>query len=320
MREVFATSFARFAKSRTLIALVIAVIVVFAVATAVMLSRSGRGGLGSEFDEEGLLYEKTQLEEAMDDPGLTDAARHDLVMELSRVEYYLETRTGSDDYYHESSSDGGAYWMQVYYLFGSAAAAIAAIILSVWFFPGAKSGIHRTEFLTGRSRSSLWLGKNAAAMLTSLAVPLLFSLITLICAAAAPDVRFLSEDHIAVKVYSVSAIAQWAAQTAGIFVVALLASALVSIAISLSGDSAVGIAVPLTVVTLCTLGLFFAMNVFSPDNVSPTVWYFVPFLGLTVLSFRDGVTTAYLISVATYAVFAAACYGVSCAVFVRKPL
>lgn len=320
MKKVFCTSFIRFGKSRTLIALVFAVVVVIAVATVVMISRAGRGGVGSEFDEEYLLYEKALLETELENPDLTDAARHDLLMELSRAEYYLETKTGSNDYYHESSSDGGAYWMQVYCLFGSATAAIAAIILSVWFFPGIKSGIHRTEFLTGRSRSSLWLGKNSAATIVSLAVPALFSLITLICAASAPEVRFMSADHIAVEVYSVSAFVQWAAQTVGIFAVGLTASALVSVVTTISGDSAVGLAVPLTVFTLCTLGLFFAMNVFAPDNANPDVWYFVPFLGLMLTSFKEGVTIAYALSAAIHVVLAAACYGVSYAVFRRKPL
>ncbi len=320
MKKVFCTSFLRFGKSRLIYILIAAVAVVFLIATAVMISRMGRSPLGSEFDEDSLMYQKTVTETALENPDLTDAERHDLMMSLSKTQYYLATRTGSNDYYLESSSDGGAYWMQVYFLFGGLTAAIAAIILSVWFFPGIKSGVHRTEFLTGRSRSSLWLGKNSAAALTSLVVPALFALITLVCAAVSPEVRFMSEDHIAVEVYSVSALVQWAAQAAGMFAVGLLASALVGIAISLSGDTAVGIAVPLVAVTVCTLGLFFAMNVFVPDNVSPTVWYFVPFLGLTVTSFKDGVTTAYAISLAMHVVLAAACYGVSYATFVRKPL
>lgn len=320
MKEVFCTSFLRFRKSRLLVVLIAAVVIVMIAATAILIARIGRGAIGSEYNEEFLLMEKEMTEEALKNPYLTESEKKNILLDLSRIEYFLETKTGSGDYYIESSSDGGAYWMQVYFIFGAATAAIAAVILSAWFFPGTKSGIHRTEFLTGRSRASLWLGKNCAAAIMSLAVPLFFSLVTLICAVSAPEVRFLSEDRILFKVYSVSVFTQWAEQVVGLCAIGLAASALVSISTSLSGDSAVGIAVPLMLELLCTLGLFFILNIFHVEGVDNTVWYFVPFLGLIVSSFRDGTVLAYLLSVLTHLVAAAICYGVSYAVFARKPL
>ena len=83
MKKVFCASFLRFGKSRLLYILIAAVAVVFLIATAVMISRMGRSPLGSEFDEDSLTYQKTMIETALENPDLTDAERHVLMMSLS---------------------------------------------------------------------------------------------------------------------------------------------------------------------------------------------------------------------------------------------
>lgn len=222
MKKAFAVSFYRFKKSRIPIILSIALLVVLAVSTGILLSRTGGGAPESAFTDEYreyLLHEKRQYEEALSDPDIENAERHDIEMALAKVEYFLETESTRGNYYNDTPGDGGAYWMQIYFLFGAFTSAIAAIIVTVWFYTGTKTGIHRTESLTGRSRSSLWLGKNGAAASVAFVTPLIFTIIMFICALCSSDTRFLVEDDMTTRVYSVSVFAQWALQAVSLFAV-----------------------------------------------------------------------------------------------------
>lgn len=323
MTEVFKVSFFRFKKSRLFIILCVAIAIVLITATAILSARLGSGIQGSEFTDEYrdyLLYEKELYQTALANPDLNDNERHKTEMALAQVEYYLETQTTRDDYYNEMPSDGGAYWMQVYFLFGAVASAIASIIVSVFFFPGTKSGVHRTEFLTGRTRSVLWTGKNTASLLVSITVPLVFILAMLISALCAYDARFLVEDDLTTKVYSVSIFTQWALQSVSLCVIALISAALTSFVTTLSGDSTVGGTVPLVVLLLFTLGMFIAFNIFkdnAPDNLIST---FIPYVGIMIIPFRYGVTSAFAIALSVYIFVAVILFVLSYLIYRRKVL
>lgn len=325
MKKIFSASFKRLKKSKFMIVLIVAVILALFVATIVSLANdTGGAAPDSAHDElywEYLKEEKAGLEEALKNPDLNSDEIHDFKMQLAKTEYFLQTKTSASDYYNDSGADGAACWMQVYFLIGAVCVVIAAIVVTVWFFPGSKSGVHRTEFLTGCSRKALWNGKNAASALASTGVAALFVVAMLVSAFTAPQgLRFLVEDDLTTSVYSVSVYTQWAIQSLGLVVLAVVASAVASVTVSLSGDTSVGVAVPIILVLVFTLGMFFSFNMFPESGADNFTSTFIPFLGLMVLSFRYGVTGAYVVAIAIHIVIASVCYGVSFAVFERKSL
>lgn len=325
MKRIFSASFTRLKKSKFLIVLIGAVVLALLVATIISLANDTGGAQpDSSHDEaywEYLKEEKAGLEEALQNHNLTSDEIHDFKMQLAKIEYFLQTKTSANDYFNNSGADGAACWMQVYFLIGSVCVVIAAIIVTVWFFPGSKSGVHRTEFLTGCSRNALWNGKNAASALVSVGVAALFIVAMLFSAFAAPQgLRFLVEDDLTTSIYSVSVYTQWAIQSLGLVVLAIISSAMASVAVSLSGDTSVGIAVPIILVLVLTLGMFFAFNMFPESGADNFTSTFIPFLGLMILSFRYGVTSAYVVAIAIHIVIASISYGISFAVFERKSL
>lgn len=324
MKKIFSASFTRLKKSKFLLFIISSVILVFLVATAVSFANSSGAAPDSSPSEsywEYLKEQKAFYEEMLKNPGLTADETHNIKMELAKTDYFLQTQTTANDYYNDCGADGAGCWMQVYFLLGSVCVVIISIVTTVWFFPGSKSGIHRTEFLTGNSRKALWAGKNAASLLSSTGVSVFFIIVMFICALASPKgLEFLVEDDLTTRVYSVSVYTQFAIESLGLITLAIVSSAIASVAVSVSGDSSVGIAVPIILVLTLTLGTFFAFNMFpesGTDNFTSTL---IPFLGLIVLSFRYGVTSAYVIAIAMHIVIAVACYGVSVATFNRKAL
>lgn len=326
MKKIFSASFTRLRKSKFMIVLIVAVILVLLVATIISLVNDTGGAVPPDSFHDDAYWEYLEevtkgLEEALKNPNQTSDEIHDFKMQLAKTEYFLQTKTSASDYYNDSSADGAACWMQVYFLIGAVCVVIMAIVVTVWFFPGSKSGVHRTEFLTGCSRKALWNGKNAASTLVATGVAALFAVAMLVSAFAAPQgLRFLVEDDLTTSVYSVSLYTQWAIESLGLIVLAIVASSVASVTISLSGDTSVGVAVPIILVLVLTLGMFFAFNMFPESGADNFTSTFIPFLGLMVLSFRYGVTGAYVVAIAIHIVIASVCYGVSFAVFERKSL
>lgn len=323
MKKAFAVSFYRFKKSRIPIILSTALLVVLAVSTGILLSRTGGGAPESAFTDEYreyLLHEKRQYEEELSDPDIESAERHDIEMALAKVEYFLETESTRGNYYNDTPGDGGAYWMQIYFLFGAFTSAIAAVIVTVWFYTGTKTGIHRTESLTGRSRSSLWLGKNGAAASVAFVTPLIFTIIMFICALCSSDTRFLVEDDMTTRVYSVSVFAQWALQAVSLFAVTAVSSAIASFVTTVSGDSAAGTSVSLLILLLTTLGTFVTFNAFkdiAPDNLTST---FIPYIGIILIPFRCGISNAFIIALCAHIAIAVVLYLLSYMLYRRKTL
>lgn len=325
MKKIFFSSFTRLKKSKFMIVFIVAVVLALLVATIISFVNNASGAAPDSFHDEAyweyLKEEKEGLEEALKNPDLTSDEIHDFKMQLAKTEYFLQTKTSASDYYNDSGADGAGRWMQVYFLFGAVCVVITAIVVTVWFYPGSKSGLHRTEFLAGCSRKALWAGKNASAMLCSVGIAALFVVAMLVSALAAPQgLRFLVEDDMTTSVYSVSLYTQWAIESLGLVVLAIVASAIASVTVSLSGDTSVGVAVPIIIVLVLTLGLFFAFNMFPESGADNFTSTFIPFLGIMVLPFRNGVTSAYVVAVAVHIVIACVCYGVSFAVFGRRSL
>lgn len=326
MKKIFTASFTRLIKSKFVIVLIAAVVLALLVATIISLANDRGGAVPPDSSHvetywEYLEEEKAGIGEALKNPNLTSDEIHDFKMRLAMIEYFLQTKTSTSDYYNDCGADGAARWMQVYFLIGAVCVVIMAIVVTVWFFPGSKSGLHRTEFLTGCSRKALWNGKNAASALVATGVAALFVIAMLISAFAAPQgLRFLVEDDLTTSVYSVSLYTQWAIESLGLIVLAIVASSVASVTVSLSGDTSVGVAVPIILVLVLTLGLFFAFNMFPESGADNFTTTFIPFLGLMILPFRYGVTGAYVVAIAVHIVIACVCYGVSFAVFERKSL
>lgn len=326
MKKIFTASFTRLIKSKFVIVPIAAVVLALLAATIISLANDRGGAVPPDSSHvetywEYLEEEKAGIGEALKNPNLTSDEIHDFKMRLSMIEYFLQTKTSTSDYYNDCGADGAARWMQVYFLIGAVCVVITAIVVSVWFFPGSNSGLHRTEFLTGCSRKALWNGKNAASALVATGVAALFVIAMLISAFASPQgLRFLVEDDLTTSVYSISLYTQWAVESLGLFVLAIVASSVASVTVSLSGDTSVGVAVPIILVLVLTLGLFFAFNMFPESGADNFTTTFIPFLGLMVLSFRYGVTGAYVVAIAVHIVIACVCYGVSFAVFERKSL
>ena len=190
MKEVFVTAYLRFGKSKLFIVCAAAVVLML-LGTIVGLAVSAAGAeVGAQKSDTILLggedvpyseYYQYLLDECLkinERDDLSQSEKASLEMEIAEYRFYLQSNTNTTQYYHDSygAENGGAYWMQVLFFVGLFASMFLPIVLTAWFLPGAKSGVLRTEFLTGRSRAELWGGKTGAALVASSAAPIVFSL------------------------------------------------------------------------------------------------------------------------------------------------
>ncbi len=336
MNRIFATAFMRLAKSKAMI-VVYAVIVVVLAATLIGLAVGDSRHSDVPTGVEGMhiyqgewipaqQYYAIRLQEVerllAEDDDLTEQERFDLQMNVKTYRFYLDTGTDRDDYYRDNAEfgEGGAYWMQVLFLVGLFVSILVPVGATVWCFPGAKSGLLRTEFLAGRSRAELWKGKTAASVVMSEAAPIMFSLAMLVCAICAHDVRFIVIDDMAERVLSISVFAAWAAESAAIIGSALLASALANFATRVGEDTASGATAAAIIVLVLTLGVFVISNL-MPENTSLlsaiTAW--TPFMGLGEMS--EGTFDSQIgIAVAVHFAAAAILLAISRAIFARRAL
>ena len=335
MNKAFGAAFFRFRRSKTPI-LVFAFVAVILLSVLVGLIVGASDFVPDpDFGKDTAIWEgedipyKTVYEylvgigyERLESGGLSEEERHAVEMDIARYEYFLETDTDERDYYdmRYEYSFGGAYWMQALFFVGIWTSIAAALVVSIWFFPGAKSGVLRTEFLTGTSRRALWTGKTGAAVSASVAVPAVFSTAMLIAALCASDVRFLAEDGLFTRVYGISVFAQWIAETAAMCAVAALTSAFVNVVTCLSEDSAVGAVVPSVAILMLTLGMYVLTSMFPSIKIDNTTATLFPFIGLATASFDDGANALFGITVSVHAAAAALCFAVSYAAFRRKTL
>ena len=335
MNKAFGTAFFRFRRSKTPI-LVFAFVAVILLSVLVGLTVGASNFVPDpDFGKDTTLWEgeeipydlynrlsEERLTEELKKDDLTEEERHDIEMRLAAVRYYIDTGTDREDYYDMSRGFhfGGAYWMQVLFMAGALASMLAPLALTAWFFPGAKSGVFRTEFLTGTPRRPLWTGKTGASTLISPPAPTIFSAAMLVCAACSPDVKFFITDELLTRAYAISVFAQWIAETAAMYAVALLASALVNFVTCLSDDTAIGVAVPSVIILALTFGMFIILNIMPQQTaVSDDSLLWVPFLG-TVTAFDAGATREFGIAVAIHFAAAAVCYAASYLAFRRKSL
>lgn len=335
MNKAFGTAFFRFRRSKTPI-LVFAFVAVILLSVLVGLTVGASNFVPDpDFGKDTTLWEgeeipydlynrlsEERLTEELKKDDLTEEERHDIEMRLAAVRYYIDTCTDREDYYDMSRGFhfGGAYWMQVLFMAGALASMLAPLALTAWFFPGAKSGVLRTEFLTGTSRRALWTGKTGASTLVSAAAPTIFSAAMLICAACSPDVKFFITDELLTRAYAISVFAQWIAETAAMYAAAFLASALVNFVTCLSDDTAIGVAVPSVIILALTFGMFIILNIMPQQTaVSDDSLLWVPFFG-TVTAFDAGATREFGIAVAIHFAAAAVCYAASYLAFRRKSL
>ena len=335
MNKAFGAAFFRFRRSKTPI-LVFAFVAVILLSVLVGLTVGASDFVPDpDFGKDTAIWEgedipyKTVYEylvgigyERLESGGLSEEERHAVEMDIARYEYFLETDTDERDYYdmRYEYSFGGAYWMQVLFMAGALASMLAPLALTAWFFPGAKSGVLRTEFLTGTSRRALWTGKTGASTLVSAAAPTISSAAMLICAACSPDVKFFITDELLTRAYAISVFAQWIAEAAAMYAVALLASALVNFVTCLSDDTAIGVAVPSVIILALTFGMFIILNIMPQQTaVSDDSLLWVPFFG-TVTAFDAGATREFGIAVAIHFAAAAVCYAASYLAFRRKSL
>lgn len=337
MNRIFATAFMRFGKSKAMIvvcAIVIAALAATLIGLAVGNSQynsppdSGREGMTlyqgeyipwQQFYEIRLQEDERRL---VEDDELTEQQRFDLEMNIKGYRFYLETGTDRDDYYNSINEygEGGAYWMQVLFLVGLFVSVLVPVGVTAWCFPGAKSGLLRTEFLAGRSRSEIWGGKTAASVVMSVAASVLFSLAMLVCAVCSHDVDFIVFDDMMASVSSISVFAAWAAESAAIVSAALLASALANCATRVSEDTATGATVAALIILVLTLGVFVVSNLLPADTTlssDASVW--MPFMGLGEMS--KGTFNARIgLAVAAHFAVAAVLLAISRVIFGRRAL
>ena len=252
---------------------------------------------------------------------LSQSEKASLEMEIAEYRFYLQSNTNTTQYYHDGygAKNGGAYWMQVLFFVGLFASMFLPIVLTAWFLPGAKSGVLRTEFLTGRSRAALWGGKTGAALVASSAAPIVFSLSGLISALCTPDAMFLVKDELIGKVYAISVFAQWAALTATMLVVAWSAAALVELVTCLSGDSVAGVAVPCAIVLLSIFVTIAVLSIVPAEEAVKYDFSWMPFYGLIGM-FQVAPASDEIVMIVAHAIAAAIALGISRFAFWRKSL
>ena len=304
MKEVFVTAYLRFGKSKFLVVCAAAIVLMLlgtivglAVSTAgaeVGAQKSDTIRLGGE-DVPYSEYYQYLLDECLkiyESDDLSQSEKASLEMEIAEYRFYLQSNTNTTQYYHDNygAKNGGAYWMQVLFFVGLFASMFFPIVLSVWFFPGTKSGVLRTEFLTGRSRAELWGGKTGAALVASSATPIVFSVF-----------------------------AQWAALTATMLVVAWSAAALVELVTCLSGDSVAGVAVPCAIVLLSIFVTIAVLSIVPAEEAVKYDFSWMPFYGLIGM-FQVAPASDEIVMIVAHALAAALALGVSRFAFGRKAL
>lgn len=333
MKEVFVTAYSRFAKSKLLV-ICAAAIALMLLGTIVGLAVSTAGAeVGAQKSETILLggedvpyseYYQYLIDECLKIYERDDLSQREktlLEMEIAEYRFYLQSNTNTTQYYHDSygAENGGAYWLQVLFFVGLFASMVLPIVLTAWFLPGAKNGVLRTEFLTGKSRAALWGGKTGAALVASSALPMVFSLAGLVSALCAPDAMFLVKDILLGKVYAISVFAQWAADSAAMFVVAWSATALVELGTCISGDSVAGVAVSCAIVLLSIFVSIAVLSIVPEEEGIKYDFSWMPFYGLTCI-FQLAPASDEIIMIGAHALAAAIALGVSRFAFGRKTL
>lgn len=333
MKEVFVTAYLRFGKSKFLVVCAAAVVLML-LGTIVGLAVSAAGAeVGAQKSDTILLggedvpyseYYQYLLDECLkiyERDDLSQSEKASLETEIAEYRFYLQSNTNTTQYYHDSygAENGGAYWMQVLFFVGMCVSMFLPIVLTAWFLPGAKSGVLRTEFLTGRSRAELWGGKTGAALVASSAAPIVFSLSGLISALCTPDAMFLVKDELLGKVYAISVFAQWAALTATMLVVAWSAAALVELVTCLSGDSVAGVAVPCAIVLLSIFVTIAVLSIVPAEEAVKYDFSWMPFYGLIGM-FQVAPASDEIVMIVAHAIAAALALGVSRFAFGRKAL